>query len=126
LKECWKCGWFYNEKTDFCPDCGTENFDAPDYSKPHKNPKGKDKDPFGAWILIHNGWFNQSETNPPLYTRIVTDDIKHKATGKKYRRGKYKLFWASRGETPPQLIEDTNEFRIVYHKSIFERIVIKE
>lgn len=115
-RECWNCGEEYDEEFDFCPECeaGIEPDEteiplpknkATIICKNKKLPQNA-----GAWILRNDGWFNTKVTDPPLYTTINADAIKHKATGKKYKRGEYKQFDTERGETPPPLIEDTEEY----------------
>lgn len=111
MKECHWCGEHFPDKEDFCPHCGIENFSDLESSK--SGISAKEKERLGAWILTCGFW--NKDTNPPLYTEKCADVIRHKATGKKYRRGKYVLFHTNKAEEKPTLIEDTGEYEFIYH-----------
>lgn len=57
----------------------------------------------GLWVI--------KDTYPPLYTNKAADIIIEKATGKKFVRGKRKLF---QEEDLPNKIEDTDKYEFIY------------
>lgn len=103
--ECWKCGAEYDEDEYFCPECEAD-------IEPNESRFVSSKSAFegktqriGAWILISCSWSGIRGEEPPLYTKTSADLIKHKKTGKKYKRGASKLFVIHSGEVSPIFVE---------------------
>ena len=106
MKACHRCGWIFDEKLDFCPDCEAENFDT-------LNPAAIDttQKTGGAWILMSGTW-RKKAVCPPRYTGKAADIIVHKATGKKFTRGEI-ILYSQIGGKPP-LIEEIGEYDFIY------------
>lgn len=108
------CGRLFNECLTSCPECGTESFGTSLENTKNENKSAVTNATDGAWLLTQ---VSPRTTNIglPLYTGICADVIKNKITGQKYKRGKFELFRANKGETMPELVEQSNDYDFIFY-----------